>query len=238
VSELRVSVIVPTLNEAASIGQVLSEMPADTLVFEVIVVDGGSTDGTREIAEAAGARVLLETRRGYGRACATGVAAARGEIVLFCDGDGADDPGQIPELLTPLLSGEAEMVLGSRLAGLIASGAMPAHQRFGNWLSAALIRLLYGLRLTDLSPFRAARRGPLLALDMQEMTYGWPTEMLVKAARRGWRVVELPVRYRPRIGGQSKISGTFKGTVLATYYILWTIVRYAFSRNGDKEQAK
>jgi glycosyltransferase involved in cell wall biosynthesis len=233
-------VIIPTLNEAASIGQVLSEIQtaADagaSEVAETIVVDGGSTDGTREIAEAAGARVVLEPRRGYGRACATGVGAALGDVVLFCDGDGADDPRQIPELLAPLQAGETEMVLGSRLAGQVAAGSMPWHQHFGNWLSAALIRVLYGLRLTDLSPFRAVRREALLALDMQEMTYGWPTEMLVKAARRGWRIVELPVRYRPRIGGQSKISGTLKGTVLATYYILWTIARYAISRTTSAQ---
>jgi len=238
VSNVRVSVIIPTLNEAASIGQVLSEIRTDSIEYEAILVDGGSTDGTRAIAEDAGARVVLEPRRGYGLACATGVAAAQGEIVVFCDGDGADDPRQIPELLAPLLAGEAEMALGSRLAGQVAAGAMPWHQHFGNRLSAALIRALYGLRLTDLSPFRAVRRDALLALKMQEMTYGWPTEMLVKAARRGWRIVELPVRYRPRIGGQSKISGTFKGTVLATYFILWTIVRYVFSREQSREQAR
>jgi glycosyltransferase involved in cell wall biosynthesis len=226
-----VSVIIPALNEEASIGQVLAEIPA-WAVDEVIVVDGGSIDGTVATARAGGAQVVVEPRRGYGRACAAGAAAARGDVVLFCDGDGADDPGQIPDLLEAILSGEADMVLGSRLAGQVATGAMPWHQRFGNWLSAALIRRLYGLRLTDLSPFRAVKRCSLLALDMQEMTYGWPTEMIVKAVRRGWRVVETPVRYRPRLGGRSKISGTVKGTVLATYYILWTIVRYAVDRRS------
>jgi hypothetical protein len=148
-------------------------------------------------------------------------------VIVFLDADGADDPMQIPELLTPILAGQADMALGSRLAGEMASDAMPWHQRLGNWLSAWLIRRLYGLPITDLAPFRAIDREKLLALGMREMTYGWPTEMIVKAARQGWRIVEIPARYRPRLGGRSKISGTFRGTLLATYYILWTIFRYA-----------
>ncbi len=182
------------------------------------------------IARAANATVICEPRRGYGLACATGVAATEGDIVLFLDADGADDPGQIPDLLAPLLAGRADMVLGSRLAGDIAPQAMPWHQRFGNWLAGWLIRRLYGLQLTDLGPFRAVARQSLLELDMREMTYGWPTEMIVKAARRGWRVVEVPVRYRPRLGGRSKISGTVRGTALATYHILQAIFRYARDR--------
>jgi hypothetical protein len=148
-------------------------------------------------------------------------------VVVFLDGDGADDPTQIPNLLAPMRDAKVDMVLGSRLAGELAAGAMPWHQRFGNWLAAALIRGLYQLPITDLSPFRAVDREELLALGMQEMTYGWPTEMIVKAARQDWRVVEVPVRYRARLGGSSKISGTVKGTILATYYILWTVLRYA-----------
>jgi glycosyltransferase involved in cell wall biosynthesis len=228
------TVIIPALNEEASIGQVLSEIPPQG-VDEVIVVDGGSTDDTVAIARAAGATVIHEPIRGYGRACATGLAAAQGDIVVFVDADGADDPTQLPDLLAPVLDGQAEMALGSRLGGQLEAGAMPAHQRFGNWLSAGLIRVLYGLPLTDLSPFRAVVRQRLLDLDMREMTYGWPTEMIVKAARRGWRVVEIPARYRPRLGGRSKISGTVKGTVMATYFILWTIVRYAV---GTDKQAQ
>jgi glycosyltransferase involved in cell wall biosynthesis len=226
---MRTSVITPALNEEESIGQVLAAVPTG-VTDEVIVVDGGSSDGTVAVAQAAGARVVLEPRRGYGRACATGIAAAQGDIVLFLDADGADDPSQIPELLAPILAGRADMVLGSRLAGEIAAGAMPWHQRFGNWLAAWLIRRLYGLPLTDLSPLRAVRRQSLLELGMEEMTYGWPTEMIVKAARRGWRVVEIPARYRPRLGGRSKISGTLRGTALATYYILWTIFRHSVKR--------
>ncbi|MBU1750590.1 MAG: glycosyltransferase family 2 protein, partial [Chloroflexi bacterium] len=168
-----------------------------------------------------------EPRRGYGRACAAGLAAARGDVVVFLDGDGADDPAQIPDLLAPIRAGQADMVLGSRLAGEMEPGAMPWQQWFGNWLAARLIRLLYGLPLTDLGTFRAVRREALLELGMIEMTYGWPTEMIVKAARRGWRVVEVPVHYRARRGGRSKISGTVRGTVLAAYYIVGTILRYA-----------
>ena len=228
---MRTSVIIPALNEEESIGHVLAAIPTD-VAGEVIVVDGGSSDGTVAIAQAAGARVIHEPRRGYGRACATGVAAARGDIVLFLDADGADDPGRIPDLLAPILAGRADMVLGSRLAGEIAPGAMPWHQRFGNWLAAWLIRHLYGLPLTDLSPLRAVRRESLLALRMEEMTFGWPTEMIVKAARKGWRIVEVPACYRPRLGGRSKISGTVRGTILATYRILWTILRHVKGANG------
>ncbi len=224
--DLSVAVIIPALNEEESIGQVLAAIPVG-VADEIIVVDGGSSDDTVAIARAGGARVVHQPRRGYGRACAAGVAAAQGDVVLFLDADGADDPVQIPNLLAPILDEQADMVLGSRLAGEVTAGAMPWHQRFGNWLAAGLIRFLYGLPLTDLSPFRAVSRQSLLGLEMEEMTYGWPTEMIVKAARRGWRVVETPVRYRPRLGGRSKISGTVRGTALATYHILWTIFRYA-----------
>jgi glycosyltransferase involved in cell wall biosynthesis len=223
---LTVSVIIPTLNEEASIGPVLASIPAGS-VAEIVVVDGGSSDRTIEIAQAGGARVICEPRRGYGRACATGVAATHASTVVFLDGDGADDPTQIPNLLAPMRGKKVDMVLGSRLAGRMTSGAMPFHQRFGNWLAAFLVRSLYRLPITDLSPFRAVDRDKLLGLGMQEMSYGWPTEMIVKAARQGWRIVEVPVRYRPRLGGSSKISGTVRGTVLATYYILWTVLLYA-----------
>ena len=139
------------------------------------------------------------------------------------------DPRQVPDLLEPITQSGADMVLGSRLAGNISPGAMPWHQEFGNWLSAGLIRLLYGLPITDLSPYRAVLRSKLIALNMQEMTYGWPTEMIARAARGGWSIVEVPVDYHPRLGGKSKISGTLRGTLLATYYILSTIIKYSFA---------
>jgi len=226
-----VSAIIPTLDEAHSIGQVLAEIPAG-LVDEVLVVDGGSSDGTTALAQAAGARVVHEPRRGYGRACASGVEAACGEIVVFLDGDGADDPAAIPDLLAPLLAGQAELVIGSRLAGGLARGVMGWHQRAGNLLAAWLVRRLYGVALTDLGPFRAVQRAALLGLGMEEMTYGWPTEMIVKAVRRGLRIAERPVRYRARVGGRSKISGTLRGTLGATYHILRTICRYARRDTG------
>jgi glycosyltransferase involved in cell wall biosynthesis len=225
------TLIIPALNEAASIGGVLRAVPPE-YSEDVIVVDGGSQDDTVAIARAEGARVVHEPRRGYGRACAAGVAAARGELLLFMDGDGADDPADIPLVAGPVERCRADLVLGSRLAGCILPGAMPWHQRFGNRLSAWLIRRLHSLPITDLGPFRAVRREALLALEMEEMTYGWPTEMMVKGVRAGWRIVEVPVTYRSRAGGRSKISGTVRGTVGATYHILRIILSHAGSRQG------
>jgi glycosyltransferase involved in cell wall biosynthesis len=237
---MKLSIILPAFNEAESIGQVLAEVrsalsamsaSADTGLAaidthtEILVVDGGSRDGTPELAAAAGAMVIHEPRRGYGQACHSGLQTACGEVVVFLDADGADDPARLPALLQPVLSGQADLVLGSRLAGRMMPGSMPLHQRLGNWLCAAFIRQRCGLPLTDLSPFRAARRAPLLALSLREMTFGYPTEMITAAARAGWRITEVPVGYRRRIGGRSKISGTLRGTLLATYYILKIIAR-------------
>ena len=227
---LKATLVIPALNEEESLGHVLERVDR-SLISEIILVDGGSSDGTVAIAKDNGAKVIEETRRGYGRACAVGVSSARGEVIVFMDADGADDPGQIPELITPIKQDQADMVLGSRLAGVISPGAMPWHQKFGNQLSAGMIRFLYGLPISDLSPFRAVLRSKLLDLNMQEMTYGWPTEMITKATRQRWRILEVPVDYHPRIGGRSKISGTVKGTVLATYYILWTILKYSKSKD-------
>lgn len=224
---METTLVIPAINEEESLPHVLAAIDMD-LILEVLLVDGGSHDRTVEIAADHGVCVIHEHQPGYGRACAAGLSQAQGEIVVFMDADGADDPRQIPDLLAPITQSGVDMVLGSRLAGDIPPGAMPWHQEIGNRLSAALIRILYGLPITDLSPFRAVRRSQLLALDMQEMTYGWPTEMIARAARQGWSIVEVPVDYRPRLGGKSKISGTLRGTIFATYYILSTIIRYSF----------
>jgi glycosyltransferase involved in cell wall biosynthesis len=220
---VRVAIVSPTLDEARSIGRVLDDIPA-SLAAEVLVVDGGSSDGTREIAAARGARVVLEARRGYGRACLTGIERAVGaDVVVFLDGDYSDRPEELPRLLAPIRAGDADIVLGSRLRGERAAGAMPWHQVLGNRLAAALIRLLYGTPLTDLGPFRAARREVLEALALREPTYGWAVELPTRGARSGWRVAEVPVSYHPRIG-VSKISGTLRGTVGAAWCILTGIV--------------
>lgn len=220
---MRVAVVIPTLNEASSIGRVLDDIPA-SLAAEVLVVDGGSTDGTREIAAGRGARVVLEPRRGYGRACLTGLERATDpDVVVFLDGDYSDRPAEMPRLLEPILEGKADVVLGSRLQGSLTPGAMPWHQAHGNRLAAALIRALYGVPLTDLGPFRAARHDVVRALSLREPTYGWAVELPTRAARHGYRVVEVPVSYHPRIG-VSKISGTVRGTVGAAWCILTGIV--------------
>jgi glycosyltransferase involved in cell wall biosynthesis len=224
---VRVSVIIPTHNEAQAIERVLADLPS-ALTTEVIVVDSNSNDGTPDIATRMGARVVQEPRRGYGRACLTGLAAANSpDVVVFLDGDYSDRPSELPILLAPITEGRADITLGSRLQGPRSAGALPWHQAFGNRLAAGLIRFLYGLDITDLGPFRAARADVLLKLALEEITYGWAVEMILKGALAGFRVVEVSVSYHPRIG-QSKISGTLKGTVGAGWFILSLIVRYYF----------
>ncbi len=230
---MRVSVIIPTHNEAQAIERVLADLPSD-LTTEVIVVDSNSNDGTPEIAAKMGARVIQEPRRGYGRACLTGLATANSpDVVVFLDGDYSDRPSELPILLAPIIDGPAEgradITIGSRLQGRRSAGALPWHQAFGNRLAAGLIRLLYGLEITDLGPFRAGRADVLRALALEETTYGWAVEMILKSALAGYRVVEVPVSYHPRIG-QSKISGTLKGTLGAAWFILSLIMRYYFRR--------
>jgi glycosyltransferase involved in cell wall biosynthesis len=225
--QVRVSVIIPTHNEAQSIGRVLADLPAD-IVTEVLVVDSNSTDGTPEIAAKMGARVLQEPRRGYGRACLTGLAGANSpDVVVFLDGDYSDRPDELPLLLAPILDGSADITLGSRLGKQSVRGALPWHQAFGNRLAALLIRFLYGTRLSDLGPFRAARANVIHRLELQENTYGWAVEIILKGTLAGFRIVEVPVSYYPRIG-KSKIGGTFRGTVGAAWFILSLIVRYYF----------
>ncbi|MFY9986882.1 MAG: glycosyltransferase family 2 protein [Chthoniobacterales bacterium] len=226
---MRVSVIIPTHNEAQAIGRVLEDLPPD-LITEVIVVDSNSNDGTPEIAASMGARVIREPRRGYGRACLTGLATANSpDIVVFLDGDYSDRPSELSILLAPIIRGDADITLGSRLGEQRIPAALPWHQAFGNRLAASLIRLLYGPKITDLGPFRAGRAHVLRALGLEETTYGWAVEMILKGALSGYRVTEVPVSYYPRIG-KSKISGTLKGTVGAGWYILGLTVRYYFRR--------
>jgi glycosyltransferase involved in cell wall biosynthesis len=226
---VRVSVIIPTHNEAGAIERVLADLPSD-LTTEVIVVDSNSNDGTPEIAARMGARVVQEPRRGYGRACLTGLAATSSpDIVVFLDGDYSDRPSELPILLAPIMEGSADITLGSRLQGRRSDGALPWHQVWGNRLAAGLIRFLYGVNITDLGPFRAGRADVLRTLALEETTYGWAVEMILKGALAGFRVIEVPVSYYPRIG-KSKISGTLKGTFGAGWFILSLIVRYYFRR--------
>jgi glycosyltransferase involved in cell wall biosynthesis len=223
----RLAVVIPALNEAASIGRVIADLPRPP-VRQIIVVDGGSSDGTRDIAEQLGAHVIIEPRRGYGRACLTGAAhAADADIIVFLDADYSDRPAELVDVIAPIIRGDADMVIGSRLAGRLQAGALPWHSRFGNRLAALLMRILYGVALTDLGPFRAVRGDVFRSMTLREQTYGWPVEMIARAARGGRRIVEVPVSYYPRIG-QSKITGTVRGSLGAAWFILTRIFVYRF----------
>ena len=223
-SHPRISVVIPAVDEEAAIGRVLAEIP--TAVAEVIVVDNGSRDRTAAVARSVGARVVLEPRRGYGQACLTGIAAAgSADVIAFLDGDYSDYPGQLVDVLAPIVAGQADLVIGSRQLGRRAAGAHPLHAILGTRLCVGLMNLLFGTRATDLGPFRAITREALERLEMRDRSFGWTVEMQVKAALHGLRVVEVPVDYRPRIG-QSKVSGTFAGTVRAGAAILGTLARY------------
>ncbi len=217
-----VAVVVPALDEEGNIASVVE----DTLRQDVdwlFVVDNGSTDATGAVAAAAGATVVDEARRGYGYACAAGSAAAleRGaDIVVYLDGDGSSPPDELPQVLSPILDGTADLVLGSRVLGAVEAGSMGPHQRWGNRFAAWLTRRRYRVGVTDLGPFRAIRGEVLASLDMAEMTFGWPSEMTVKCARAGHRIVEVPVSWRGRRTGRSKVSGSIRGSALAGYHIL------------------
>ena len=223
----KVVVIIPALNEEDAILRVLNDIP--DLAHEVIVVDNGSMDDTPARAAAGGARVVLEPRRGYGQACLTGIATLPDdtEIVVFLDGDYSDYPAEMDRIVEPLRSGAADLVIGSRVLGKHEAGALLPQARFGNALATFLIRFLYGVRYTDLGPFRAIRRDALERIDMVDRNFGWTVEMQVKAARCGLRGVEVPVSYRRRLAGTSKVTGTLSGTFHAGWKILYTIFRYA-----------
>jgi len=214
--------IIPAKDEAAAIAEVVAG--ALPHVDRVIVVDNGSTDETAEKARAAGAQVIAAPVAGYGRACLAGIAASDEDIIVFLDGDAADDPDDLPALVEPVLSNRADLVIGSRLSGRVEPGALTLAQRFGNRLACFLMNRIWGAPFTDLGPFRAIRRSKLDRLDLDAKTYGWTVQMQVRALRRGLRVGEVPVHYRRRIG-TSKISGTVKGVFLAGVHILGVIGR-------------
>jgi glycosyltransferase involved in cell wall biosynthesis len=227
----KVAIVIPALNEEAAIHKLLSELPLDFAQW-VIVVDNGSTDATAAVAQRSGALVASEPIRGYGRACLKGFKTAcnlGAEIVIFMDGDGSDDPNDLHMMLRPLNEERADFVIGSRVSALAERGAVPPQARLGNWLVSRLIRLLYGVRLHDIGSFRVVRCSVLDTLDMREMTYGWPVEMVVKAAQAHCRIVELPIHYRHRSHGRSKVAGTITGSVKAAYYMLSTTLRYSYT---------
>lgn len=224
-----IAVIIPALDEEGAIGGVVRAIPRD-LVQDVVVVDNGSQDGTAAVAQAAGASVVREALRGYGAACLAGaLAIQQADILVFLDGDGSDDPAEMTRVLQPILDGRADLVLGSRVAGSLRAPGLTPQQRFGNRLVTTLLRLLYGLKLTDIGPFRAITGTAFRDLEMAHKTYGWPVEMVVKAAKQGYRVVEVPVSCHQRIG-RSKVAGTLRGSLLAGYHLLSTTLRYAWRR--------
>lgn len=225
-----IKVIIPAYNEEQSIVKVLADIPK-SWVSEVVVGNNASKDRTAEVAAAAGATVVDQPRKGYGSACLKGMEyiaslpkAEQPDIIVFIDGDYSDFPEELPDLVRPILDDGVDLVIGSRALGDLERGAMQPQQIFGNWLATTLIRLIYKVRFTDLGPFRAIKYESLLALQMEDPDFGWTVEMQVKAAKQGLRCVEIPVKYRVRIG-VSKVSGTIRGTLLAGQKILWTIFK-------------
>lgn len=224
---MNVSVIIPVLNEEGAIANVINDIPK-SLVDEIIVVDNGCTDRTIEIAKNHGTKIVTEPQRGYGSACLAGIAAAQNpDVVVFLDGDYSDDPTEMYSLVQPIIDEQVEFVIGSRQP--TEKGALLPQARFGNKLATLLIRVFFGMKYTDLGPFRAIRYDKLMAMDMQDKNYGWTIEMQLKAAKMGMKIVEVPVSYRKRIG-TSKISGTVIGSIRAGIKILTTLFRYGFIR--------
>src|SRR6185369_5522556 len=226
-----ISVIIAALNEEEAIATVLNAVPKD-LADEIVVVDNGSKDRTAEIAAAAGARVVKQPIPGYGRAFRKGLdsVSPQSAIVVFLDGDGSDCPEMMNRLVAPIVEGKAEFVIGSRTRGKREAGSMNFHQVFAGYMIGSFLRILYGVRSTDMGPFRAIRRDTLERLKLREETYGWPLEMQMRAARAHVRTMEVPVDYRRRAGGQSKIAGTMRGSVLAATRILVTLARIAIQK--------
>lgn len=231
--KLNAAVVIPCLNEEAAIGDLVSEMLAvgasadlHVTLAGIFVVDNGSTDRTAEVAREAGATVVSEPRRGYGRACLSGVlACGEVDLVVLMDGDRSDRPDELPLLLAPIIDGKADLVLGSRMLGSYEPGSMLPQQIFGNRVATVLFRVMYRVRITDIGPFRVIRRDRLIALGMREMTYGWSIEMIARAVRAGLWVVEVPITYRKRAGGVSKVSGNARASLKAGYRILGAILR-------------
>ncbi|MBO0779672.1 MAG: glycosyltransferase family 2 protein [Ktedonobacteraceae bacterium] len=225
----RIALVIPALNEEEALRALLAEIPSG-LVDWIIVVDNGSTDDTAAVARMAGAVVVQEPLRGYGRACWKGFATAvqlGAEIVAFMDGDGSDDPGDLSRLLAPIVAGNADLIMGSRVSQRAVPGAVPPQARLGNWLVSRFINRRYGTHLSDIGSFRALKCSALEALGMCEMTFGWPVEMLVKAARARYRIEEVPLHYRRRSHGRSKVAGTFTGSLKAACAMLSVTWRYA-----------
>jgi glycosyltransferase involved in cell wall biosynthesis len=231
-----VSVVIPALNEEEPIGDVVRAVLATGVPREVIVVDNGSTDRTAACAGEAGAKVAHQPDRGYGRACAAGVRSVSPDcdIIIFLDGDGSDCPEFIPQMIDPIIAGTHDFVIGSRARGKREPGSMNFQQLFAGRLAGALVSLLYGVRYTDMCPFRAIRRDALNDLGMREQTYGWNLEMQMRTARKRLRILEIPVDHRCRTGGLSKVSGTFKGTFVAGIRILATLLRVALEKDNRR----
>jgi glycosyltransferase involved in cell wall biosynthesis len=234
---MRTAVVIPTLNEEAAIGGVVQALLRQG-VDRVIVADGGSTDATTASARDAGADVI-DAGRGYGRACLAGAEAAQhAEIIVFMDGDGADDPASLAALVAPIRDGRFDFTIASRARGEREPGSIGAHQLAAGWVAGLAIRGLYGVRYTDMCAFRAIRRDRLLALGMREMTYGWNIEMQMRAARAGLRILEIAVPYRRRAGGESKVAGSLRGTVRASARIIATFIRVAFGRQASPRRGE
>jgi glycosyltransferase involved in cell wall biosynthesis len=233
ISTHAIALVIPAWNEEDALRELLPEIPADVVRW-IVVVDNNSTDATAQVAQDAGALVVREALRGYGRACQRGFQAAcdlGAEIVVFMDGDGSDNPLDLLAMVNPILAGTTDFVMGSRVGEHAEAGAVPPQARFGNWLISRLVSRLYDVRLHDIGSFRALRTSLLVSLHMQEMTFGWPVEMLVKAGRAQHSIVEVPLHYRRRSHGHSKVSGTIGGSLRAAYAMLTTLARYAWKRD-------